>query len=263
MGVLNVTPDSFSDGGCFLDPAVAAAHALEMEAQGAQIIDIGAESTRPGAQPVPVEEELRRILPVLERLRGKLRAAISIDTSKSIVARAALEAGAHIINDITALAGDPAMAPLIAQSGAGVVLMHMQGNSQTMQVAPHYVNILEEVRDFFRQRADFALTCGIDLAQIAFDPGPGFGKTVEHNLALLQHLRELLPALHAERPLLWAVSRKAFIAKILGEMNLEQRDANTATLTALGWERGARIFRIHNVRASADALALTRAFLNA
>ncbi len=263
MGILNLTLDSFSDGGKFFNPKAAVAHALEMEAQGAEIIDIGGESTRPGSEPVPEAEELRRVLPVVEALAGRLKAVISVDTQKAAVARAAMDAGAGIINDITALRGDPAMARVVAETGAGVILMHMQGTPRTMQAAPHYTDVVAEVRDFLRQSAALALRSGIDPLRIALDPGPGFGKTVEHNLAVLGRISELWPAEFAGRPMVWAVSRKTFLGKVNRDMALEQRFWPTVALTSLGRELGAAVFRAHDVRANLEALRMTEAILQA
>jgi len=266
MGILNLTLDSFSDGGRFtaesgrLDPDAAAAHALAMEEAGAAIIDIGGESTRPGAEPVPEAEELARVLPVLERLKGKLRhAAISIDTSKAAVARAALEHGAEILNDVTALRGDPGMAAVAAESGAGVVLMHMQGTPRNMQHAPHYGDVVAEVREFFLQTGRRALESGIDPRSISYDPGIGFGKTVEHNLALLRGL----PGLRVDgRPLVLGVSRKTFLGRLLGQEAMEARFWPTVALTSLGRELGAEVFRVHDVAANVQALKMTEAIAN-
>lgn len=262
MGILNLTLDSFSDGGQFFNPDVAVAHALQMEADGAEIIDIGGESTRPGAAPVSEKDELARVIPVIERLAGRLKAVISIDTYKAAVARSAVEAGAGIINDVTALQGDPAMLGVAAESGAGVILMHMQGTFRTMQASPHYVDVVEEVRDFFRQSAALALRSGIDPLRIAFDPGPGFGKTVEHNVTLLRHLSELCPPELPGRPMVWAVSRKNFLGKLIDDMTLEQRFWPTVALTSLGRELGAAVFRVHDVKANREALTMTEAILN-
>ncbi|MCX6967352.1 MAG: dihydropteroate synthase [Verrucomicrobia bacterium] len=259
MGILNLTLDSFSDGGRFFDPELAVQHALKMEAEGAQIIDIGGESTRPGAAPVSEAEELARVVPVIERLAGHLKAVISIDTSKAAVARAAVQAGAGIINDVTALLGDPEMPRVAAESGAGIVLMHMQGTPRTMQAAPHYDNVVAEVRDFFRQSAALALRWGIDPLRIAFDPGIGFGKTVEHNVMLLRELPALqLPEL-PDRPLVLGVSRKTFLGKLLNDMAFEQRFWPTVALTSLGRELGAVVFRVHDVKANLEALRMTEA----
>jgi len=260
MGVLNLTFDSFSDGGQYMDPDRAAAHALTMEAEGAGIIDIGGESTRPGAEPVSEAEELARVVPVLERLRGKLRAAISIDTCKAAVARAAMELGAEIINDITALSGDPAMAAVARETGAGVVLMHMQGTPKSMQLAPHYNDVVAEVREFFLQKRQFALDSGLDAERLAYDPGIGFGKRVEHNVALLGRLGELRVE---GRPIVLGVSRKSFIGRLLNDMTLERRYWPTVALTSLGRELGAEVVRVHDVRPNREALLMTEAILHA
>ena len=262
MGILNLTLDSFSDGGRFFDPELAVAHALKMEDEGAEIIDIGGESTRPGAAPVPEAEELARVVPVIERLVGRLQAVISIDTSKAAVAKAAVEAGAGIINDISALGGDPDMPRVAAESGAGVILMHMQGTPRTMQVAPHYDDVVAEVRDFFRQSAALALRSGIDPLRIAFDPGIGFGKTVDHNVMLLRHLKALRLPEMPDRPMVLGVSRKTFLGKLLDDMAFEQRFWPTVALTSLGRELGADVFRVHDVKANAEALRMTEAILN-
>jgi len=268
MGILNLTHDSFSDGGRFLHPDAAVEHALRMEAEGAEIIDIGGESTRPGAEPVPEAEELARVLPVVQRLRGTLKAALSIDTSKAAVAQAALENGAEIINDITALRGDPAMAGVVARSGAGLILMHMQGTPRTMQQAPHYEEVIAEVRVFFHERGEAALASGIAPEAIVFDPGIGFGKRVEDNLALLQRLGELSIAIGSDpiskpRPLLVGASRKSFIGTLLHEPLPERRLWPTVAITCLTRERGARLFRVHDVTPNLEALRMTEAFLPA
>ena len=244
MGILNVTPDSFSDGGRFLSPDAAVERALAMEKEGADIIDVGGESARPGADPVPVEEELRRVLPVLERLRGKLRIPISIDTTKAEVAEAALRAGASIVNDISALRFDPAMAPLVAKFGAGLVLMHMLGTPKTMQQAPYYEDVVTEVRDFLAERAQYAQSQGIPREAIAVDPGIGFGKTVEHNLELLRRLPELV---ELGFPVLVGPSRKSFIGAILG-LGVEERLEGTLAACAVAVVRGADILRVHDVK---------------
>jgi len=262
MGILNLTLDSFSDAGQFFNPDAAVAHALRMEAEGAEIIDIGGESTRPGAEPVSEAEELARVMPVIKRLVGRLKAVISIDTSKAAVARAAVEAGAGIINDVTALRGDPDMPAVAAASGAGVILMHMKGTPRTMQAEPHYEDVVAEVRDFFRQSAELALRSGINALRIAFDPGPGFGKTVEHNVTLLRHLQELYPPEFPGRPMVWAVSRKTFLGKLNHDMALEQRFWPTVALTSLGRELGAVVFRVHDVKANVEALRMTEAILS-
>jgi len=244
MGILNVTPDSFSDGGRFLSPDAAVKRALIMEKEGADIIDVGGESSRPGAEPVPVEEELRRVIPVLERLRGKLRIPISIDTTKAEVAEAALRAGASIVNDISALRFDPAMASVVAEFGAGLVLMHMLGTPKTMQQDPHYEDVVREVREFLAERALYAQSQGIPREAIAVDPGIGFGKTVEHNLELLRRLPELV---ELGFPVLVGPSRKSFIGAILG-LGVEERLEGTLAACAVAVVRGADILRVHDVR---------------
>src|SRR2546421_1315405 len=213
MGVVNVTPDSFSDGGRFLDPAAAVARGLEMIGQGAEIIDIGGESTRPGAQPVSEAEELRRVLPVIERLVSQVEAPVSIDTRKPSVARAALRAGASIVNDIAANRADDEMWGVVAEAQAGYVCMHMQGTPQTMQVNPVYKDVVEEVGDFFADRLERLRRAGVDAVQVVLDPGLGFGKTVEHNLQLLAGVERFTKL---RRPVLLGVSRKSFIGKLLG-----------------------------------------------
>ncbi len=259
MGVLNVTPDSFSDGGQFFDHERAVAQGVRMAQAGARILDIGGESTRPGAEPVAEAEELRRVLPVIERLRAETDALLSIDTSKAAVARAAVAAGATIVNDVTGGRGDSEMLATVAESGAAFVLMHMQGTPRTMQDAPQYDDVIAEVREFFRQEYARALDCGIDPMAIAFDPGIGFGKTLKHNLRLLRHLAELRVA---DRPLVVGVSRKSFLAKIADNLAAaEDRLAPTVALTALLRERGANILRVHDVQPNAAALRVTEALL--
>lgn len=258
MGVLNVTPDSFSDGGEFFSIDKAVERGLEIAAGGARIVDVGGESTRPGAETVGVEEELRRVIPVIERLQAKIDIFISIDTSKSEVAKAALDAGASIINDVTGGRGDEKMLPLAAKRNAAFIVMHMQGNPRTMQVAPHYVDVASEVADFFLQRYARALECGIDPMAIAFDPGIGFGKTLEHNLELIGKLGALRVR---ERPLVIGVSRKAFLGKLVGSSDMSDRLAPTVALTSLLRSRGANIIRVHDVKENVDALRVTEAVL--
>lgn len=258
MGVLNVTPDSFSDGGRFVDPERACDHALAMIAEGADIIDVGGESTRPGAKPVAEEEEIARVVPVIERLRAASEALISIDTSKAAVAAAALAAGADIINDVTALA-DPAMPALARDSGAGVVLMHMRGTPATMQRTPAYADVVAEVAQFLRQRLDAAVACGIDPHRMALDPGIGFGKTPAHNLSLLRRCDAF--ALDG-RPVLIGVSRKSFLGRIAGSDDPADRFWPGVALTSLARERGARIFRVHEPRPHREALRMTEAILD-
>jgi dihydropteroate synthase len=258
MGVLNVTPDSFSERGKFFNSESAVARGVQMAAEGAQIVDVGGESTRPGAEPVSAEEELRRVVPVIEELKAKIDIVISIDTSKSEVAKAALGAGASIINDVTGGRGDEKMLPLAAKRNAAFIIMHMQGNPRTMQVAPHYVDLVSEVTDFFLQQHARALECGIDPMAIAFDPGMGFGKTLEHNLELIGKLGALRVQ---ERPLVVGVSRKAFLGKLVGSSAMSDRLAPTVALTSLLRSRGANIIRVHDVKENVDALRVTEAVL--
>jgi dihydropteroate synthase len=258
MGVLNVTPDSFSDGGEFFTTEKAVAHGQRMAADGAQIIDVGGESTRPGAEAVLAKEELARVLPVIAQLRETVPAFISIDTSKEVVARGALEAGASIINDVTGGRADPKMMALAAERGAAFIIMHMQGTPRTMQAAPHYDDVVSDVMNFFRQQYGRALECGIDSMAIAFDPGIGFGKTVGHNLSLLANLPRL--RVH-DRPVVVGVSRKSSLGKMIGSNAMEDRLAPTIAFTALLRERGANILRVHDVKENAAALRVTEALL--
>jgi dihydropteroate synthase len=258
MGVLNVTPDSFSDGGQWVDIDSAVAHGLQMAAAGAEILDVGGESTRPGAQPVPEAEELRRVIPVIKCLARETDAVISIDTMKTGVARAAVEAGAAIINDITGLRSAE-MRAIVRDSGAAGIAMHMQGEPRTMQLAPHYEDVGPEVRDFFRQVFDACLASGIEPMRLAFDPGIGFGKTLAHNLTLLRNLESLRIG---ERPFVVGVSRKSFIGKVLGSSDIADREWPTVALTSYLRERGASIFRVHEVQPNAQALRMTEAMLH-
>ncbi len=260
MGVLNVTPDSFSDGGAYTDPDNAAAHALRMEREGATIIDVGGESTRPGSTPVSAAKEIARVLPVVERIRAASDITISIDTSKSSVAAAAISAGADIINDVTGLTGDPAMIPLAARTKAGVIIMHMQGTPQTMQRSPTYTQVVAEVREFLRQQMEAAITSGIDEMAIALDPGIGFGKLPDHNRQLLAATATLATC---NRPLLIGVSRKSYLGHLAGTPDPTARLYPGLALTSLCRERGARIFRVHDVAAHRDAARMTEAILNA
>ena len=260
MGVLNVTPDSFSDGGEFFSTGKAVEQGKRMTSEGAQIIDIGGESTRPGAEAVSVDEELGRVIPVIEQLRASVSVLISIDTSKAAVARAALDAGATIINEVTAGRADPEMFAVAAERKAALILMHMQGTPRTMQVAPRYDDVVREVANFFRQRYERALECGVDGMAIAFDPGIGFGKTVEHNLSLLGHLERLRIQ---SRPLVVGVSRKSSLGKMIGSGKMEDRLSPTIAFTALLRERGANILRVHDVRENVAALRATEALLKA
>ena len=259
MGVLNVTPDSFSDGGKFFGVEEAVAQGLKMANEGAQIVDVGGESTRPGAEPVSVAEELRRVIPVIERLRNKADVFISIDTSKPDVARAALSAGASIVNDVTGGRDDNTKFSLAAEQGAAFVIMHMQGEPRTMQKQPHYGNVVAEVADFFRQQYERALECGVDPMTIAFDPGIGFGKTLEHNLQLLKNLERLRVE---ERPLVVGISRKAFLGKLAGSSEMNARLAPCLALTPILRANGANIFRVHDVAENVAALRAAEAMLS-
>src|SRR2546427_7046644 len=242
MGVLNVTPDSFSDGGKFFTIEKAVEHGLAMVADGAHIIDVGGESTRPDAAPVAVEEEARRVVPVIKELQAKIDAVISIDTSKAQVARAAIAAGASIVNDVTGGRGDVEIMPLVAETKSAFIIMHMQGNPRTMQIEPRYVDVVSEVADFFRQQYARALEYGINPMAIAFDPGIGFGKTLQHNLELLARLDEL--HVH-DRPLVIGVSRKSFLAKLLDAPEMRDRLAPAVALTSFLRAGGADGFRGH------------------
>ena len=256
MGVVNVTPDSFSDGGLYLDPKAAISHGLELAAQGADILDIGGESTRPGADEVAVEEELRRVVPVVAGLAG-LGVEISVDTSKAAVAAAALDAGATIVNDVTALRGDPEMAGLVADRGARVVLMHMAGDPRTMQVNPEYADVVAEVRDFLDARLAAAVAAGIEESRIWLDPGIGFGKTAQHNFELLRGLDQLVAL---GRPVLVGTSRKSFIGRADGSRT-DDRLGGTIATSILAAAAGAAVLRVHDVREMADALKLASAVL--
>ncbi len=258
MGVLNVTPDSFSDGGKFFELEKAIEHGVKMAAEGADVIDVGGESTRPGAEPVAAGEELRRVIPVIEKLRAKIDVPISIDTSKAEVAHAAIHAGASIMNDITGGRGDQGMLPLIAETKSAFIIMHMQGTPRTMQNRPQYEDVVSEVAIFFRQQYARAIECGVDPMAIAFDPGIGFGKTLEHNLELLAQLERLRAD---DRPLVVGVSRKSFLAKLIDSPEIEDRLAPAVALTALLRVRGADVFRVHDVKENVSALRVTEAIL--
>jgi dihydropteroate synthase len=274
MGVVNVTPDSFSDGGLFLDAGAAVAHARELVGEGADIVDVGGESTRPGAEPVSAEEELRRVLPVVEGIvagavagaRRPVFPQVSIDTSKASVARAALGGGASLVNDVSALRADPEMVGLVAESGCECCLMHMLGEPRTMQADPRYGDVVDEVRAFLEERLAFAVHEGVREERIMLDPGIGFGKTVAHNLALLARLDELA---RIGRPLVVGTSRKSFIGRILADaageaepMDAERRLGGTIATNVLALERGASVFRVHDVAPVRDALVTAAATLN-
>ncbi len=285
MGIVNVTPDSFSDGGLFIEADAAVAHGLELVEQGAHILDVGGESTRPGAEPVGWEEELRRVLPVVEGLSSACagRVQISIDTSKAQVARAALDAGARLVNDITALRGDPEMAGVVAESDADCCLMHMLGEPRTMQADPRYGDVVSEVKGFLEERLAYAVAQGIDERRVLLDPGIGFGKTVEHNLELLRRLPELVSL---GRPILIGTSRKSFLGRItrarasnyrssaspnmapgdavdrdLAAADPHQRLAGTIATNVLALVHGASVFRVHDVAPVVDALSVAAATL--
>jgi dihydropteroate synthase len=256
MGVVNVTPDSFSDGGRFQDAERAIEHARKLVADGADLLDIGGESTRPGAEAVSAEEELRRVAPVLDGIAGA-GAPISIDTSKAAVAAAALDAGAEIVNDVTALRSDPELAELCAARGCGVVLMHMLGTPRTMQEDPSYEDVVDDVKAFLAERIEFAVGTGIAEERIWIDPGIGFGKTVEHNLELLRRLDELRAL---GRPVCVGTSRKSFIGRITGR-EVDERLGGTIASNVLALARGAEILRAHDVRELREALGVAEAIL--
>ena len=258
MGVLNVTPDSFSDGGEFFAVDRAVEHGLRMAAEGAYIVDVGGESTRPGSEAITAEEELRRVIPVIEQLRRKSEVIISIDTSKAEVARAAVRAGASIVNDVTGGRSDEEMMPLIAETKSAFIIMHMQGTPQTMQIAPQYTNVVSEIADFFRQQYARAIVYSIDPMAIAFDPGIGFGKTLEHNLELLAQLERLRAC---DRPIVIGVSRKSFLGKLINSAQVSDRLAPAVALTSLLRARGADVFRVHDVKESVNALKVTEVIL--
>jgi dihydropteroate synthase len=256
MGVVNVTPDSFSDGGQYLDPHAAVEHGRRLIGEGAEMLDVGGESTRPGADAVPAEEELRRVLPVVAGLAGA-GAAISIDTSKAAVAAASLDAGASFVNDVTAFRGDPELAGLVAGRGVDCCLMHMLGTPRTMQDDPRYDDVVSDVKAFLEQRLAFAVAEGVAEERVMLDPGIGFGKTVEHNLALLARLDEIVAL---GRPVVFGVSRKSFLGKITGR-EPAGRAVATAAANVLALERGASVFRVHDVAETLDALAVAAATL--
>ena len=250
MGVVNVTPDSFSDGGEFLDADAAVAHAERLAAEGAAIVDVGGESTRPGAEPVPEDVELQRVVPVVERVAQMRGPRVSVDTAKLAVAEAALQAGARIVNDVTAFRAAPELAGLVASSGATCCLMHMRGEPRTMQRDPRYDDVVSEVRAFLEERLAFAVGEGVPEERVWLDPGIGFGKTAEHNLELLRRLDEIVAI---GRPVVVGTSRKSFLGKITGRAEKERLGGTIAT-NVMAFERGASVFRVHDVAPVADAL---------
>lgn len=254
MGIVNVTPDSFSDGGRFFAPERAIEHGRRLVADGADVVDVGGESTRPGAEAVSEEEESRRVLPVIEALASD-GAIVSIDTSKPTVARAAIEVGASIVNDVSA---SPEMVELAGETGAGLVIMHMQGTPRSMQVDPAYVDVVREVRDFLVQRAAFAVDRGVGKSQIVIDPGIGFGKTLEHNLDILTHIGVFVAT---DYPVLLGTSRKSFLGVLTGETMPERRDLATAATTALAVASGVFAVRVHNVAVSRPAMQVAGAMV--
>jgi dihydropteroate synthase len=257
MGVVNVTPDSFSDGGLFLDADAAVGHGRRLAEEGAAILDIGGESTRPGAAPVAEDEELRRVLPVVERLAADAaQARLSIDTTKSGVARTALDVGATIVNDVSAFRFDPTLAGLVADSDADCCLMHMLGEPRTMQQDPRYDDVVSDVRAFLEERLAFAVAEGVAEERVWLDPGIGFGKTVEHNLELLRRLDEIVAI---GRPVVIGTSRKSFLGKLAGDRHEGDRVPGTIATNVLALERGATVFRVHDVAENADALAVAAA----
>ena len=262
MGVLNVTPDSFSDGGQFFSPERAVAHAEQMINEGADLIDIGGESTRPGSEFVTEEEELRRVIPVIERLAGISSVPISIDTTKSSVARAALGAGAEIVNDISGLRFDPQIADEVANAKAGLILMHSRGTPKTMQQLPPADNLLKEVIDGLRESVSLTQQRGVASQSIAIDPGIGFGKTAEQNLELIANLDQIARALE-NFPILIGTSRKSFIGKLLDSAPANQRLYGTIASTVVAAMNGAHIVRVHDVKAAVDALRIVDAIARA
>jgi dihydropteroate synthase len=254
LGIVNVTPDSFSDGGRHAGPSAAVAHGLELVRQGADLLDIGGESTRPGSQPVPLEEELRRVLPVVAALAAATPVPLSVDTWKAEVARACLAAGASIINDVTALRGDPSMADVVRAAGAGAILMHMQGTPATMQLDPQYEDVIAEIGHFFEERLQTLADQGIARERLVLDPGIGFGKRTSHNLEILARLREFQ---RFGRPVCLGVSRKGIIGRLVGERPVERRLAGSlaAVCYALG-QQAVQVVRVHDVEETKDAVTL-------
>ena len=245
MGILNITPDSFSDGGLYFDKFSAIDRANQMVEEGADIIDIGGESTRPGSEPISIEEELRRTIPVIEAIAGKIKVPISIDTYKSEVAKAALDAGASMVNDISGLRFDPKMPEVVSEYKVPVVIMHIRGKPKDMQQYPNYEALIPEIMDYFRMGIKIATQTGISEDKIIIDPGIGFGKTSEHNLEIINNLREFTPL---EKPILIGPSKKAFIGKILGDASATERLEGTAAAVSISIINGANIVRVHDVK---------------
>ena len=259
MGIVNATPDSFSEHGRFASADAAIAQGIRLHREGAEILDIGGESTRPGATAVGEDEEMRRVLPVIRGLAGALPGVIlSIDTMKARVAAAALQAGAVIINDVTGLSGDPGMVEVAARSGCGVVIMHMRGRPRDMQAAPEYTDVVAEVRAWLADRHHALVASGIESAAMVFDPGIGFGKTLDHNLDLLRALPSLAPA---GRPLLLGISRKSSLGALLGGAPVAERAWATVAMTSFARERGVRVIRVHEAASNLQALRMTEAIL--
>ena len=262
MGVLNVTPDSFSDGGQFMDEELALRHAERMAGEGAAILDVGGESSRPGSEPVPLAEELRRVIPIIQRIHSRFPdLLLSIDTYKAETARQAIAAGADIVNDISALRADPAMIEVLQRSDASVILMHMQGTPKTMQLNPSYNDVVAEVFEFLQERRDELVRRGIDPRRIAIDPGYGFGKRVQDNVQLIRRLGRFT---ELGQPVVVGISRKSMIARLLGNPKLAsgERLWPTVALTSLLREKGAHVFRVHDVRPNLEALRMTEAIVS-
>ena len=253
VGILNVTPDSFSDGGSYASAADAAEAARRMLAEGAGLVDVGGESTRPGADSVSQDEELRRVVPVLESLAGF---PVSVDTSRAEVARRAVESGAAMVNDVSALRREPELAEIVAETGVDLCLMHMQGDPRTMQLEPRYDDVVSEVASFLEERLSFAVDCGVDEGRVCLDPGIGFGKTPDQNLELVRRLDRIVAI---GRPVLIGISRKSTLARVLGESGSAGTDAASVGAAVAAFDRGATLFRVHDVRAHVEALALAAA----
>ena len=257
LGILNVTPDSFSHGGEFFGAAPAVAHAGRLLDEGADVLDVGGESTRPGSDPVSAEEEARRVVPVVRNiLEARPGTTISVDTYRASTAEAALDAGAKIINDVTALGGDPRLARVVAERRCPIVLMHMLGEPKTMQEDPRYDDVVGEVRDYLAGRAEAAISAGVDPDNVVLDPGIGFGKTLEHNLRLLDELDAIVDL---GFPVLVGTSRKGFLGKITGSGDPKERVFGTVATSVMAYERGATLFRVHDVRANREALEVAAA----